>query len=51
MLLQSTDPERLSNKESSMGDVWISLGKRTRVDFIVGLKAGGNGNKRDFVEV
>jgi hypothetical protein len=32
IMLQSTDPERLSNKEGSRRDVWISLGRGNRID-------------------
>jgi hypothetical protein len=32
-MLQSTDLERLSNKESSVEDTWLSLGRGNRIDF------------------
>jgi hypothetical protein len=37
IMLQSTDPERLSNKEGSRWDTWISLGKGNGIDFASGL--------------
>lgn len=45
-MLQSTDPRRLSNKEGSRVDTWISLG-RGRIEFIGGLGVGGDGNMKD----
>lgn len=32
-ILQSTDPERLRNKEGTRGDAWVSLGKGNKIDF------------------
>ena len=45
MLLQSTDPERLSNKESSMGDGLISMGTGTRIDFMGRLGEARDGSR------
>lgn len=42
-MLQSTDPEILSNKEHSKENAWIFLGRGNRTDFEGGLGAGGNG--------
>lgn len=44
--LQSTDSERLSNKEDSQGDAWISLRRVNRIDFADKLWAGVGGNRR-----
>ena len=39
-ILQSIDPERLSNKESLREDVKISLLRGNRIDFIRGIGDG-----------
>lgn len=44
-MLQSTEPERLSNKEDLRGDARISLGKGHRIDFMGGLGVGKVGNR------
>jgi hypothetical protein len=36
-MLQSTDPERLSNKVGSRLDAWIFQGRGNRIDFVGGL--------------
>lgn len=36
---QSTDPERLSNKEGLKGNARISLGSKSRIDYMGGLEA------------
>lgn len=43
-MLQSTVPERLNNKASSMRDAWMSLERRKRIDFIGRLKVSGDEN-------
>ena len=49
-MLQSTDPERLSNKEGSWGmDTQISLEKGNRRDFMSGVRAGGHKNMSNQV--
>ena len=50
MMLQSTDPEKLSNKEGSVGNTWIFLERVNRIDFAGGLRAGMDGNRRDQAE-
>ena len=37
-MLQSTDPDRLSTKEGSRSNVWISLGRGNRIDYVGGLE-------------
>lgn len=38
--MQSTESNRLNNKEGSRRNAWIYLGSRNRVDFMSGLWAG-----------
>ena len=48
IVLQSTDPEKLSNKGGSSGEsVWISLGRGNRIDFVGGggWEQGGSGGE------
>lgn len=45
-MLQSTDLERVNNKEGSREDACVSLGRRNRTDFVGGLGIGRDGNKR-----
>jgi hypothetical protein len=55
-MLQSTDPERLSNKEGAgvgvrgregaTGSLW-----EVEIEFVCGLGVGGDGNRRDHVGV
>ena len=47
-MLQFIVSERLSNKEGSRGDIWISLGRGNRID--PGLGVGRYGNTLDQVE-
>ena len=48
-MLQPTDPETLSNKEGSGG--WTDLPEKgDRIDYVGGLEAAGDRNKRDEVE-
>lgn len=47
-MLQSTDPQKLSNKEGAREETWISLGRGNRID-IAGGWVVGNGNMRDRV--
>lgn len=49
-MLQSTDPEMLSNKKGFKDDTRISLGRGNRITFVGGLGVGWNGNRRDQVE-
>ena len=44
-MLQSTDPEKLSNKERSIENAWISLERGNRIDFVGRLEACGDGNR------
>lgn len=44
--LQSTDPESLSIKNGCNGDAWSFLRRGNRIDFVSGVKAGGDGNRR-----
>jgi hypothetical protein len=39
-MLQSTDPERGSKKEGSVGDTRIPLGRENRIDFTVVSESG-----------
>ena len=50
-MLQSTDPERLSYKEASKGNAWISISREgeIEIDFVGGLGTGGNGNRKGQV--
>ena len=48
-MLQSTDPEKLSNKEGTREDTWISPGRVNRTNFVSGLWVDGDGNRRDQV--
>jgi hypothetical protein len=48
-MLDSTYPERLSNKDGLRRDPRISLGMGVRIDFTSGLGAGGIGNRRNQV--
>ena len=45
-MLQSTDPENLSDKEDLRGDTWISLGRENRINFVDGLGVEGDENGR-----
>lgn len=36
IMLAPTVPERLSNKEGSKTDVWISLGRENKINFVGG---------------
>lgn len=49
IVLQSNRPREASNKESSKGDAWISFRRGNRIEFMAGLEAGGDGNRRDHV--
>lgn len=42
-ILYSTDLERLSNKEGSRENTWISLGRENRIDLVSGLEGVGTG--------
>jgi hypothetical protein len=44
VMLQSIDPSRLSNKEVSRGNTWISLGRVNRIVSSSGLEAYEDGN-------
>ena len=46
-MLQSTDPEKLSNKEDSVGDTWISLRRENKIDSLCRRewKQEGSGEK------
>ena len=44
-MLQATDPEKLSNKDNSRANTWISLGRKARIDFVGGLEVGGDRNR------
>lgn len=46
-MLQTTDPETLSNNEGPKRDAWITLGRRNKTDFVGDMGAGENGNRRD----
>lgn len=48
-MLQTTGPERLTNKDGSKGDTWIPLGRGNRMDYVGRLGAGGHRNRRDQV--
>jgi hypothetical protein len=50
IMLQSTDPEKLSNHDPSRGDAWTSLGRKNGIDFVCRLRACGNVTRRDQVE-
>ena len=50
VMLQSTDPERLSNKEGLRGDAKISQGRGNRINFEGGLGACEVGNRRNKME-
>lgn len=39
-MLQPTHTERLSNKEGSRGNDWISLGRGYRIDYVGRLEVG-----------
>ena len=43
-MLQSADPEKLSNREKV---TWISLGTGIRINFVGGLGVDGDGNRSD----
>lgn len=50
-MLQSTKPERLSNKEDTRKDSWISQERGSRIELVGGLGGtSGDGNSRDQVE-
>lgn len=40
-MLQFTNTERLGNKKVSREEVWISLERKNRRDFVKELRAGG----------
>lgn len=47
-MLQSTKPERLSNKEDTRKDSWISQERGSRIELVGGLGGtSGDGNSRD----
>ena len=46
-MLQSMDPERLSNKEGSRDDAPFSVERGSRIDIAGGLRAVEDGNRRD----
>lgn len=50
IILQSTDLERLSNKEISKRDTWISQGRANRIDFVDELKVVEMGAGRISLE-
>ena len=45
--VQSIDTERLSIKNSSSGDAWISLVSRNRIDLVSVCEAGEDGKRKD----
>jgi hypothetical protein len=49
-MLQSTQPEKQSNKQRLKGQIWISLGRGQRIELQVDWWAGGDGNRRDQAE-
>ena len=50
-MLQSTDPEKLNNKDGSRGHLWLSLGRGNRTEFMGGLGMGRGGYEMDQVRV
>ena len=46
-MLPSTDPERLSDKESWSRDSTVRLGRGNGIDFVGGLGPNQGGNRRD----
>ena len=48
-MLQSTDTERVGNKEGSWGHAQISLGRGNRRDFMSRLRVGEDGNMNNWV--
>lgn len=50
-MLQSTDQERLSNKEGSKWNTWVSSGRGNRKEFEDRLNMDGNGNGRNNIGV
>lgn len=52
IIIESTNPENLSNNEGFNGDTRLSLRRGNRIDFLDGLGAGGNQKGRvQIVEV
>jgi hypothetical protein len=50
IMLQSTDPERLSNTDSLKEETRIFLGRGNRLDFKGGQVTDEDGKRRDHVE-
>jgi hypothetical protein len=46
-VLQSTDSERLCNKEGPKGNTWTSLEMQNKIDIMGRQGTGGNLNSRD----
>jgi hypothetical protein len=46
-MLQSIDPERLSNKKGSTGNICISIERGNRIDFAGGLGVVRDGNGKN----
>lgn len=44
---QSTNPDWLNNKKGSKWDIWISLKRQNRIDFMGRLGAGEDLSRRD----
>ena len=45
----AANPEKLSNKETSKGNTWISIGKGNRINFSGELGEGRDLNRREQV--
>lgn len=48
-MLHFTDPSRLGNKEGSLGNTQISLGRRSRRNLVSRLRTGGDRNMNNQV--